>query len=58
MSPTAKETLWDRYFTEAPRLLTPSDQQYSDRSFRGYDPSRDLISVRDGCTKIQQRATR
>jgi hypothetical protein len=31
---TTKETLWDRYFTEAPRLLTPSEQQYSDRRLR------------------------
>jgi hypothetical protein len=31
---TTKETLWDRYFTEAPRPLTPSEQQYSDRRLR------------------------
>ena len=30
----AKETLWDRYFTEAPRPLTPSERQYSDRRLR------------------------
>src|SRR3954471_17196890 len=26
---TAKEALWDKYFTGAPRPLTPSEQQYS-----------------------------
>jgi pimeloyl-ACP methyl ester carboxylesterase len=31
---TTKETLWDRYFTGAPRPLTPSEQQYSDRRLR------------------------
>src|SRR5262245_50920827 len=29
-----KETLRDRYFTEAPRPLTPSERQYSDRRRR------------------------
>src|ERR1700691_2666808 len=31
---TAKETLWDKYFTAAPRRLTSSEQQYSDRRLR------------------------
>jgi len=31
---TTKEALWDRYFTEAPRPLTPFEQQYSDRKLR------------------------
>jgi hypothetical protein len=31
---TTKEALWDRYFTEAPRQLTPFEQQYSDRKLR------------------------
>jgi transposase len=31
---TTKETLGDRYFTEAPRPLTPSERQYSDRRRR------------------------
>src|SRR3546814_3970589 len=29
-----KEALWDRYFTAAPRPLTPSERQYSDRKPR------------------------
>jgi hypothetical protein len=29
-----KESLWDRYFTEAPRPLTSSELQYSDRKLR------------------------
>ena len=32
---TAKETLWAKYFTGAPRPLRPSEQQYSDA---GFDP--------------------
>jgi integrase len=31
---TTKETLWDRCCTGAPRPLTPSEQQYSDRRLR------------------------
>ena len=31
---TTKETLWDRYFTGAPRPLTPSELQDSDRRLR------------------------
>jgi hypothetical protein len=35
---TTKETLWDRYFTEAPRRLTPSGV-----ASRGVGPKRELI---------------
>ena len=31
---TTKETLWDRYCMGAPRPLTASEQQYSDRRLR------------------------
>jgi hypothetical protein len=34
MTATAKETLWAKYFTAAPRPLTPSERQYSDRRLR------------------------
>jgi putative transposase len=32
--PAFRENLWDRYFTAAPRLRTPSELRYSDRKLR------------------------
>jgi len=32
--PSARRTLWDKFYTEAPRPRTQSEQQYSDRKLR------------------------
>ena len=44
-SASFREELWDRYFTAAPRPLTPSERQYSDRRLRSRSSPRNTTSI-------------